>query len=32
MHTPSPPLEIRQRGNEIQINYEFMDVHVAACR
>jgi len=26
MHTPSPPLEIRQRGNEIQINYEFMDV------
>jgi hypothetical protein len=26
MHTPSPPLEIRQRGNEVRINYEFMDV------
>jgi hypothetical protein len=27
MHTPSPPLEIRQRRNEVEINYEFMDVH-----
>jgi hypothetical protein len=27
MHTPSPPIEVRQRGNEVQINYEFMDVH-----
>jgi hypothetical protein len=27
MHTPSPPIEIRQRGEEIEINYEFMDVH-----
>jgi hypothetical protein len=26
MHTPSPPIEIRQRGNHIEINYEFMDV------
>ena len=27
MHTPSPPIEVRQRGGEVQINYEFMDVH-----
>ena len=27
MHTPSPPLEIRQRPDRIEINYEFMDVH-----
>jgi hypothetical protein len=27
MHTPSPPIEVRQRGNEVAINYEFMDVH-----
>jgi hypothetical protein len=26
MHTPSPPIEVRQRGGEVQINYEFMDV------
>jgi hypothetical protein len=26
MHTPSPPLEIRQRAGAIEINYEFMDV------
>jgi hypothetical protein len=26
MHTPSPPIEVRQRGDEVQINYEFMDV------
>ena len=27
MHTPSPPMEIRQRGDYVEINYEFMDVH-----
>jgi hypothetical protein len=27
MHTPSPPIEIRQRGETVEINYEFMDVH-----
>lgn len=27
MHTPSPPIEVRQRGGEVEINYEFMDVH-----
>jgi hypothetical protein len=26
MHTPSPPIEIRQRGDHIEIDYEFMDV------
>lgn len=26
MHTPSPPIEVRQRPNEVEINYEFMDV------
>jgi hypothetical protein len=27
MHTPSPPIEIRQREDHVEINYEFMDVH-----
>ena len=27
MHTPSPPIEIRQHRNYVEINYEFMDVH-----
>jgi len=27
MHTPSPPIEVRQQKNEIHINYEFMDIH-----
>jgi len=27
MHTPSPPIEIRQRKDHVEINYEFMDVH-----
>jgi hypothetical protein len=27
MHTPSPPMEIRQRGDYVEINYEYMDVH-----
>jgi hypothetical protein len=27
MHTPSPPIEVRQRGDLVEINYEFMDVH-----
>lgn len=26
MHTPSPPIEIRQRRDVVEINYEFMDV------
>lgn len=26
MHTPSPPFEIRQFDNHVEINYEFMDV------
>lgn len=26
MHTPSPPIEIRQHGDHVEINYEFMDV------
>jgi hypothetical protein len=26
MHTPSPPIEVRQRADHIEINYEFMDV------
>jgi hypothetical protein len=26
MHTPSPPIEIRQRQDHVEINYEFMDV------
>lgn len=27
MHTPSPPIEIRQRKDHVEIDYEFMDVH-----
>jgi hypothetical protein len=27
MHTPSPPIEIRQHADDVEINYEFMDVH-----
>ena len=27
MHTPSPPTEIRQFPDHVEINYEFMDVH-----
>ncbi len=27
MHTPSPPIEIRQHRDYVEINYEFMDVH-----
>jgi len=27
MHTPSPPIEVRQRADQVEINYEFMDVH-----
>src|SRR3954451_15276977 len=27
MHTPSPPIEVRQHANEVEVNYEFMDVH-----
>ena len=27
MHTPSPPIEVRQQKNEVHINYEFMDIH-----
>jgi hypothetical protein len=27
MHTPSPPTEIRQRSDHVEINYEFMDIH-----
>lgn len=27
MHTPSPPIEVRQQPGEVAINYEFMDVH-----
>ena len=27
MHTPSPPIEIRQHPDHIEMNYEFMDVH-----
>jgi hypothetical protein len=26
MHTPSPPIEVRQRRDFVEINYEFMDV------
>lgn len=26
MHTPSPPIEIRQQKDYVEINYEFMDV------
>ena len=27
MHTPSPPIEVRQHGDHVEVNYEFMDVH-----
>jgi hypothetical protein len=27
MHTPSPPIEIRLHDTDVEINYEFMDVH-----
>src|SRR5688572_7309094 len=27
MHTPSPPIEIRLHDENVEINYEFMDVH-----
>jgi hypothetical protein len=27
MHTPSPPIEVRQQKNAVLINYEFMDIH-----
>jgi len=27
MHTPSPPIEIRLHAEDVEINYEFMDVH-----
>jgi hypothetical protein len=27
MHTPSPPIEVRQHQDIVEINYEFMDVH-----
>ena len=26
MHTPSPPIEVRQHQDRVEINYEFMDV------
>ena len=26
MHTPSPPIEVRQHTNEVHIDYEFMDI------
>jgi hypothetical protein len=26
MHTPSPPIEVRQHQDHVEINYEFMDV------
>lgn len=26
MHTPSPPIEVRQHPSDVEINYEFMDV------
>lgn len=26
MHTPSPPIEVRQHRDDVEINYEFMDV------
>lgn len=27
MHTPSPPIEVRQHSDHVEVNYEFMDVH-----
>jgi hypothetical protein len=26
MHTPSPPIEVKLRGDSVDINYEFMDI------
>jgi hypothetical protein len=26
MHTPSPPIEVRQHQDQVEVNYEFMDV------
>jgi hypothetical protein len=26
MHTPSPPIEVRQRQDHVEVNYEFMDI------
>jgi hypothetical protein len=26
MHTPSPPIEVRQHADQVEVNYEFMDV------
>src|SRR5687767_14806506 len=26
MHTPSPPIEVRQYQDHVEVNYEFMDV------
>src|SRR6185295_20418663 len=26
MHTPSPPIEVRQHADHVEVNYEFMDV------
>lgn len=27
MHTPSPPIAVRQRQDQVEVNYEFMDIH-----
>ena len=27
MHTPSPPIEVLQRQDHVEVNYEFMDIH-----
>src|ERR1044071_4499371 len=27
MHTPSPPIEVRQHADRVEVNYEFMDIH-----
>src|SRR5437867_12271029 len=27
MHTPSPPIEVRQHQDYVEVNYEFKDVH-----
>jgi len=27
MHTPSPPIEVRQLKDHVEVNYEFMDIH-----
>lgn len=26
MHTPSPPIEVKQHADQVEVNYEFMDV------